>query len=154
MIKVTEVTSYADRNKNPKNKERLIAHLRDEYNVESVALLFLVSNYYKEDISIAINTLDTQDVEFAIVSYKYPSEIAHNILHLYGAADLYKTPFRRNDKKIKEALQLFPEDIMQDPDANDIWSLEIGEFTKYLIGWTDDLDSEFHFLLTDKIVNF
>lgn len=72
--------------KNPRNKERLIAYLRDEHKVESVALIFMVNNYFKDDISLQINTMNTDDVEFAIVSYKYPAEIAHNILHLYGAA--------------------------------------------------------------------
>lgn len=139
---------------NPRNKERLIAYLRDEYSVESVALLFMVNNYYKTDISLAVNTLTTEDVEFAIVSYKYPSDIAHNFLHLYGAADLYETPFRRNDKKIELARQYFSNDIMQDPYAKKIQSLEIGAFTKYLIGWTDELDHQYKPLLTDKIINY
>ena len=140
--------------KNPKNKERLIAHLRDEYNVESVALLFMVNNYYKTDISISVNTMNTEDVEFAIVSYKYPSEIVNNFLHLYGASDLFKTPFRRNEKKIKLAQEYFPNDIMLEPFAKDIWDLELGEYTKYLIGWVDKLDPDYHILLTDKIFNY
>ncbi len=77
--------------KNPRNKERLVAFLRDDHAVESVALLYLLNNYFRIDISVQVNTFDTNDVEFAIVSYKYPSEIAHNFLHLFGAADLYKT---------------------------------------------------------------
>jgi hypothetical protein len=48
--------------------------------------MFFVNNYFKADISIAMNTLSSDDIEFAIVSYKYPAEIAHNFLHLYGAA--------------------------------------------------------------------
>src|SRR5208337_4694132 len=85
--------------KNPRNKERLIAYLRDAYKVESVALFFMVNNYFKTDISLQVNTMSTSDVEYAIISFKYPSEIAHNFLHLYGAADLYKTLYRRNEKK-------------------------------------------------------
>ena len=139
---------------NPKNTERLIAHLRDEFNVESVAILFLVNNYYRSDISIALNTLNTDDVEFAIVSYKYPSEIAHNFLHLYGAADLYLTPLRKSERKIKLAAEYFPSDIMQDPYAKNITNLEISDFTKYLIGWTEELDPKYETLLTDRIVNF
>ncbi len=139
---------------NPRNKERLIAHLRDENNVESVALLFMVNNYFQEDMSVAINTLGTEEIEFAVVSYKYPSEIAHNILHLYGAADLYETPFRRDRKKAEQAKKLFPGDIMQDPYAKKIQTLEIGEFTRYLIGWTDDLDQKYHSLLTDNSFSF
>jgi hypothetical protein len=139
---------------NPRNKERLIAHLRDEKQVESVALLFLVNNYYKEDISVVVNQFNTRDVEFAVVSYKYPSVIAQNILGLFGAADLYKSLYRRDDKKINLAASLFPDDIMQDVYAKDINKLEIGDLTKYLIGWSTKLDPKYEPLLIDKIANF
>lgn len=137
----------------PRDAERLIAHLRDEYSVESVALIFMVNNYYRTDISFAVNTLTHDDVEFAIVSYKYPSEIAHNILLLYGATDLYKTPMRQSAKKIKMADEFFSNEIMQDPYAKNVWSLEISDFTKYMIGWSDDLDERYEPLLTDKSIN-
>jgi hypothetical protein len=138
----------------PKDTERLIAHLRDEFSVESVALIFMVNNYYRTDISFAVNTLTNEDVEFAIVSYKYPAEIAQNFLRLYGAADLYVTPLRRSAKKIKMANDLFSNEIMQDSYAKNIWSLEISDFTKYLIGWTNEIDPRYEPLLTDKLSNF
>jgi hypothetical protein len=140
--------------KNPRNKERLVAYLRDSYGVESVALLLLLNNYFRTDISIPVNTYETKDVEFAVVSYKYPSEIAHNFLHLFGAADLYQTPFRRNEKKIRMALQEFPRDIMTDPYARDLRSLDIGPYTRYLIGWDKDLPEKYHPLLTDKAISY
>lgn len=140
--------------KNPRNKERLIAYLRDEYKVESVALLFFLNNYFRTDISLQVNTFDTKDVEFAVVSYKYPSEIAHNFLHLFGAADLYKTPYRHNEKKIKFAEKEFPQEIMQDPYARNIWDLNISSYTRYLIGWDKELAPEYQNLLTDKIIQF
>lgn len=140
--------------KNPRNKERLIAYLRDEYKVESVALLFMVNNYYKADISLQINTMSTDDVEFAIVSYKYPTEIAHNILHLYGAADLYKTLYRRNEKKIKLLSEMLPNEIMQDAYAKNINDMEISEYTRYLIGWQDTIDSKWNDFFIDKGVNY
>lgn len=140
--------------KNPRNKERLVAHLRDREQTESVALLYLVNNYYRNDISIAVNHLDTDDVEFAIASYKYPAVLAQNILNLFGAADLSKSIYRRNDKKIRLAQELFPNDIMQDVYATDINKLDIGEYTKYLLGWNSNLKPEYAPLLTDKITNF
>jgi hypothetical protein len=139
---------------NPRNKERLIAYLRDEKQVESVALLYMVNNYYKEDISLVVNQFDTKDVEFAVVSYKYPSVIAQNILSLFGAADLYKSIYRRDDKKINMAATLFPDDIMQDVYAKDINKLDIGELTKYLIGWSSKTDPKYEPLLLDKVANF
>lgn len=140
--------------KNPRNKERLIAYLRDTYQVESVALVFMVNNYFKTDISVQINTFNTDDVEFAVVSYKYPSEIAHNFLHLYGAADLYETPFRRNDKKIQQLQSMFPNEIMMDPYARKISTLDMSDYTKYLIGWKPDFDKSFEPLFTDRAFNF
>lgn len=135
--------------KRPATKERLIAHLRDEYNVESVALLFFVNNYFRDDISLAINTNTTDDVEFAIVSYKYPSEISHSFLQLFGAVDMYKTFERTNARKIKLAEKYFPDDIMQDPYSRSLSDMEIGPFTRYMIGWTDELDAKYKPLLND-----
>lgn len=140
--------------KNPRNKERLIAFLRDEYHVESVALLFMVNNYFKTDISLQVNTMNTDDIEFAIVSYKYPGEIAHNFLHLYGAADMHKTLYRRNEKKIKQLAGLFPNDVMHDAYSKSINTLEMSEYTRYLIGWQDTIDPKYEDLFTDKFVNF
>jgi hypothetical protein len=140
--------------KNPRNKERLIAYLRDQNNVESVALLFLINNYFKSDISIPINTMNTDDVEFAVVSYKYPSEIAHNFLHLFGAADMHHTVYRKNEKKIKFLQEEFPNEIMMDPYGKNIWDLEISEYTKYLIGWTGSISPGYEPYLTDRIINF
>ena len=88
--------------KNPRNKERLVAHLRDEKEVESVALLYLVNNYYRNDISITVNHLNTNNVEFAIASYKYPAIIAQNILNLFGAANLSKTIYKYGKTKRKD----------------------------------------------------
>jgi hypothetical protein len=140
--------------KNPRNKERLVAHLRDEKQVESVALIYLVNNYYRNDVSIAVNHMNNEDVEFAIASYKYPSIIAQNILNLFGAADLNKSLYRKNEKKIKLSYNFFPNDIMQDVYAKNINTLEIGEYTQYLIGWTSQLDIKYQTLLTDKIANY
>lgn len=139
---------------NPRNIERLVAHLRDQKSVESVAMLYMVNNYYRNDISICLNQLSSDNIEFSIVSYKYPAVIAQNILNLFGAADQAKTMYRRDENKIALLKEFFPSDIMQDVYAKDISSLEIGELTTYLIGWNQHLDPKYHALLTDKLVNF
>ena len=140
--------------KQPGTKERLIAFLRDEYQVESVALLFMLNNYFKTDISLAANTLHNEDVECAVVSYKYPSEIAHSFLHLYGAADLHETHFRRNKRNLKLAGEAFPDDIMTDVYARPLVDLEIGEYTQYMIGWTEELAKEYEPLMTERFTLF
>jgi len=138
--------------KTPSNKERLVAFLRDENKVESVALFYLVNNYYKSDISIPVNTYNTDDVEFAIVSYKYPSEIAHNFLHLYGATDMYKTLLRRKERNIETLAGLYPDEIMQEPFGKDLNDLTISDYTKYLIGWNETLDPALEPLMLDKMI--
>lgn len=140
--------------KKPATKERLIAFLRDEYQVESVAMLMLVNNYFKTDISIGVNTLQNNDVEFAVVSYKYPSEIAHNFLHLYGAADLHETHFRRNKRNLKLATSAFPDDIMSEVYARPLDELEIGPYTQYMIGWSEELDSQYEPLMAERFTLF
>jgi hypothetical protein len=138
--------------KKPGTKERLSAHLRDEYGVESVAIMLFVNNYFRKDISLAINTMNTDDVEFAVVSYKYPAEIAHYFMKLFGGIDLYKSNERRSSRKIKMAQEHFPNDIMQNPEAKNLRNLEIGDFTKYMIGWNEELSEEFESLLSDGLL--
>jgi hypothetical protein len=140
--------------KNPKNKERLIAFLRDENNVECVALIFMVNNYYRDDVSVPVNIFNTNDVEFSIVSYKYPAEIAHNILSLFGAAPMNKSVYRTNEKKIKQLEQQFPTEIMLDPYGKSIHNLTISPYTAYLIGWNDRIDDQYKKLLTDGFVSY
>lgn len=137
--------------KNPGTKERLAAHLRDEYAVESVALMFFVNNYFREDISLAINTMNSNDVEFAIVSYKYPAEIAHYFIKLFGGIDLYRSKERTSSRKVNMANTLFPNDIMQNPAGKNLRELEIGEFTKYMVGWTNELNEKYEPLLSNGL---
>lgn len=140
-------------NKNPRNKERLIAYLRDDYNVESVALLFMVNNYFRKDISVALNTFISEDVEFAIISYKYPSVIAHNILNLFGAVNLYDLLYKRNESKTKMLKEKFPDEIMHDVYGKDINQLKISDLTKYLIGWKKEINKDLEIFLTDKLLD-
>ena len=135
----------------PDTKERLIAHFRDEYAVESVALMFFVNNYFRDDISVVLNTMNNDDVEFAIVSYKYPVEITQYFLKLFGAVDLYPSFQRKSNRKARLAHKHFPNDIMQDPQAQDLKNVEIGEFTAYMLGWSDKLNDEYVPLLTDGL---
>lgn len=137
--------------KTPANRERLVAFLRDEYSVESVALMFFINNYFNEDVSVVMNQMETEQIEFAIVSYKYPAEIAHYFVKLFGGLDLYKSDERRSGRKVKKAAALFPNDIMQDPKGRDIRDLEIGPVTGYMVGWSDNLSSEYLPFLTDGL---
>ncbi len=50
--------------------------------------------------------------------------------------------------------EMYPNDIMQDPYGKAINKLELSDYTKYLIGWSNELDPELETLMTDKMLNF
>jgi hypothetical protein len=63
------------------------------------------------------------------------SSIAHELLHLFGAWDLYATFSQTKDREEK-AGQLFPDDIMYRVSYN-IRELSIGPLTAWLVGLSD-----------------
>jgi hypothetical protein len=62
-----------------------------------------------------------------------PSSIAHEILHQYGAWDLYKT-FQQTQENEDRARQMFPNSIMLRY-FDDINEAEVDELTAWLVGW-------------------
>jgi hypothetical protein len=81
-------------------------------------------------------------VEGAILYEKYwtgstlkTSSIAHEILHLYGAWDLYNS-FQQTQEKEDMAKKLFPNSIMLRT-AEHIQDLSVDEVTAWLIGWNN-----------------
>ena len=138
----------------PKDRERLIAKLRDKYNTDNVALVYFINNYYTDEVSVALHTGNDDSPEYAIVSFKEPAVIAHEFLHLFGALDLYVTPWdtkRQMKRKLNFAQKEFPNEIMAFAHRN-INSLEISPLSKYLIGWKNELDEKSRqFLVGRKI---
>jgi hypothetical protein len=127
------------------DRERLIARLRSIHRTDNIALMYLINNYHTDEMSLTLDASSMQNVEYSIVSYKYPSVFAHEFLHLFGAWDLYITPFdskRKAIKRKKVAMELFPNEIMAFAYRN-IESLEISPFTKYTIGWSKELDQKY-----------
>jgi hypothetical protein len=61
------------------------------------------------------------------------SSIAHEILHLFGAWDLYKT-FQQTQDREDKARKQFPDSIMLRTSYN-INELDIDEVTAWRIGW-------------------
>ena len=130
---------------NLRDTERLIARLRDIHKTDNIALLYFVNNYFKDELSLALNTDHDKNVEYGVISFKNPAVIAHEFLHLFGAMDMYVSSL---DKKIREKkikLQMnkrFPNEVMTNsPKSLD--DLMISDFTKYLIGWHKELSSDF-----------
>lgn len=124
------------------DRERLIARLRDLYQTDNLAVMYFLNDYYSEDISLALHTARRDAPEYAIVSVKKPAVIAHEFIHLFGALDLYISPFERKRKTMKRLAHInkeFPKEIMAFAHRQ-IDSLDISPFTKYLIGWNNELD--------------
>ena len=127
----------------PSDRERLIARLRDKYNVENVALIYFINNYYENETSVAFHT-SFSEVEYAVVSYKRTGVIAHEFLHLFGAWDLYYDPIkgRRANRKLKKIRDKYPKMIMSGATSLSIDQLQISPITKYLVGWANTLNKE------------
>jgi len=132
------------------NRERLIAALRDRFKTDNVALVFFINNYYIDELSCAVNIGSQNEIEYAIVSYKKPSVIAHEFLHLFGALDFIENPLlKRHKKKVK--IDKYRKEFIENKMPNEIMtyayrgieSLEIGRITKYLIGWSNSLEKEY-----------
>ena len=136
----------------PRDTDRLIARIRDQYKVDDVALLFFVDNYFREDVSVVLHAGETEHVEYGVVSYKRPAIIAHEFLHLFGALDLYITPFdRRNAAQRRKvyAMREFPDEVMAFA-YRSLDSLRVLPLSEYLIGWRNDLDPGYLKLITGK----
>ncbi len=69
------------------------------------------------------------------------STLTHEILHIYGAWDLYKT-YAQTSQRQEKARELYPNDIMLRVDHN-INTLQIDKLTAWLIGWNQDQEEIF-----------
>lgn len=136
-------TSKVILTKNKSNdRERLIAKLRNYYKTDNIAVLYFINNYYENEISVALHTGSSVETEYAIVSTKEPSVIAHEFLHLFGAWDLYLSPFDRKlflRVKKRKAMKKYPNEVMAFTHKR-LDSLEISPLTQYLIGWDNKLE--------------
>ena len=127
------------------NRERMIAKLRNQYKTDNVAVLYFINNYYENEVSVAFHTASNSETEFAVLSTKETPVIAHEFLHLFGAWDLYESPFDRGffqKRRKKRAMKNYPNEIMAFTHKRNIDSLEISPLTEYLIGWSPKLDKK------------
>ena len=91
---------------------------------------------------------DTYLAERMICFTRYPdgrttaaATYAHEILHLFGAGDLY-FPYDRVARRKEMARRAFPDDVMRRVDY-DIATLSVGPFTAFRVGWLDELKPEY-----------
>lgn len=136
-----------------KAKDDFVARLRNQYQVESVVLMFVHKpDKLKNNILFTLNTLNNEDVEYSVLSFNQPSIIAEQILELFGAAIMQYDVKRKKQKEIDILIESnFPNEIMVNPFAP-IRKAEIGEVTQYLIGWKSDYDEQFKPLMQGRKV--
>ncbi|MFT5822974.1 MAG: hypothetical protein ACI8ZM_004231 [Crocinitomix sp.] len=121
------------------NTEQLIARLRDQYKTDHISLMFFINGYYERPRSFTFNSeTNGPNVEFSLITHKNPSDITHELLHLFGAIDLYPHGQQANFN-YSEIAEKYPNEIMRISHKN-IDKLMLSPITKYYIGWENDLD--------------
>ena len=73
-----------------------------------------------------------------------PATYAHEILHGFGAGDLY-FPFDTDSRRYEKARRIYPNDVMFRIDPR-IQRLEINDWTAYRVGWLNKLKPELAFM--------
>lgn len=139
-----DTSSVTNTKVRPKDRERLIARLRDKHGTDNIALVYFINNYFADEKSVALHCASDTEAEYAVVSFKEPSIIAQEFLRLFGAWDLNGPQYyynRRSARQINKVRKEFPRDLMTSSNKN-LDSLEIGLFTQYLIGWEEQLEDK------------
>lgn len=118
--------------------ESMLAALRDKYTTDNVAIMFFVNGYFEHDACLTFNSYTNgPDVEYSVITQKNPAAVAHELLHLFGAVDLYPHQHHPgfNYKDIKEK---YPNEIMRIAHKN-INKLIVSPITEYYVGWNDTM---------------
>ena len=127
--------------------EIMHAFLKNSTKSEQIAYILAV-NKRGQAYAVADSFDDGADsVEFVVAFSSSSSSITnvgstvvHEMLHLFGACDLFD-PSGEYPKRKKLAKKLYPKDIMM-LSAISPNSLEFGQLTSFLIGWTDSFPAE------------
>lgn len=131
-------------------QQQLPADLEEQYGTDSVGYLFLVpeegiSSTYVHYVEERGRNLEEICVIFLWAQglYECPAVYAHEILHLFGAADLYESSNDVSEEVTSYIRDTAPQELMYTtylPDGTvdygmDRW--EISELTAYFLGWQD-----------------
>jgi hypothetical protein len=127
------------------NGNRLVARLKRDHRADAVVLVFHVNQACDSyNLTFYEGVGPAWAAERIVCFSRYAdgrrtlaASYAHEILHAFGAGELY-FPYDRADHRRRRAARLFPNDIMRRVDP-DLGRLRIDAFTAYRIGWTDRL---------------
>ena len=98
--------------------------LEQKHGVSSVPIVFLIN---RNGRAYAYSRSGERGAESVVLYASDPYAFTHELLHLYGAEDLYVL-----DETVELAERLLPDSIMHDGD-------KIDDLTLYLIGWKTEL---------------
>lgn len=133
-----------------------VAELQKRYGTDNIGFMMLVADeggaytnvYYMEDGARYFNE---NSVLFYYYPYEYlddrevPGVYAHEILHMFGAIDLYEGSPDFSPENVAYVARTYPDDIMYGeyvkndrPDYEEI-DLEISPVTAYYLGWLEEL---------------
>lgn len=123
--------------------QKLVTILQRNHNADNVVIFLMLNNYFINDVSTVINHMQDEEVEFAINSGKNTNVLAAQLLSLFGAQNLSTGAYSAYEiKKIAIAQEDFPNDVMLNFER-DLFSLNIGEHTSYLIGWREKVNPRY-----------
>ncbi|MHC4983164.1 MAG: alpha-L-fucosidase [Planctomycetota bacterium] len=131
------------------NGNALAKSLKRKHEVKHVVFMIHVNKASTSyNISYYANVHSLYAAERSVMFYRYgnnrptaAASYAHEILHMFGAGELY-FPFDKDERRKRIAGRIWPNEIMHIVDY-DIGKLEIGEYTAYRIGWLEKLDPEY-----------
>ncbi len=120
----------------------LYSYIQSQYPTQEIIFLTIFNKDGRSYASQLLNVGYNRHVEHCVLYAKsssagkyLPQMVAHEILHLFGAEDLYA---ENATKEIEEITRReFPRDIMCDYWAN--WENQVEAFTAYAIGWTSEI---------------
>ena len=138
------------------NSDKIVQEIYRNYGIDNVGF---VINVNKEGQSYAVSTnkyvMKKYDNEKCVIYSQYSGSetnayvYAHEILHLFGATDLYY-PNDIIEYRKDLAEEYFPNEIMLDYHYN-LKNAMISDVTAYLIGWKDKLKKEYEDFVEDYI---
>ncbi|MFT6716211.1 MAG: hypothetical protein ACJA0Q_000845 [Saprospiraceae bacterium] len=123
--------------------QKLVAKIKRNYNADNVVIFFMLNNYYISDVSAVLNNMHSTEVEFAVNSGKNVNLFAAQFLSLFGAQNLNESAYSSHEiEKLSLAKNDFPNDVMLNY-KSDLFNVNIGEHTAYLIGWRDKVNPKY-----------
>jgi hypothetical protein len=123
--------------------QKLVAKIKRNHQADNVVIFFMLNNYYINDVSAVLNNMHSTEVEFAVNSGKNTSLFAAQFLSLFGAQNLHEGAYSSHEiEKLALAKEDFPNDVMLNYES-DLFNVNVGEHTAYLIGWKEEVNSKY-----------